>query len=158
MIFCGPVLEHSKNTTFLVKRKIFMLVRTSCDGLMKPTYVLLKKERTNILRFIVRTFLMKLAPEDSATVFSSILRKCEVRAQVFEPPHDKTNKMTVRPVKTRISLGIRIYNPWPQTSFLLISDYLENPVLEVLFKFSTSQNTANIYGSGAVKITSQCCT
>ena len=24
-----------------------------------------------------------------------------------EPPHDKTNKMTVRPVKTQISLGIR---------------------------------------------------
>ena len=42
-----------------------------------------------------------------------------------------------------------IYNPWPQTSFLLISDYLENPVLEVLSKFSTSQNIANIYGPGA---------
>ena len=24
-----------------------------------------------------------------------------------EPPHDKTNKMTVHPVKTQISLGIR---------------------------------------------------
>ena len=42
-----------------------------------------------------------------------------------------------------------IYNPWLQTSFLLISDYLENPVLEVLSKISTSHNTANIYGSGA---------
>ena len=42
-----------------------------------------------------------------------------------------------------------IYNPWPQTSCLLISDYLENPVLEVLSKFSTSHNTTNIYGSGA---------
>ena len=42
-----------------------------------------------------------------------------------------------------------IYNPRLQTSFLLISDYLENPVLEVLSKFSTSHNTANIYGSGA---------
>ena len=42
-----------------------------------------------------------------------------------------------------------IYNPWPQTSFLLISDYLENPVIEVLSKFSTSHTTANIYGSGA---------
>ena len=28
-----------------------------------------------------------------------------------EPPHDKTNKMTVRPAKTRISLGIRPV--WP---------------------------------------------
>ena len=26
---------------------------------------------------------------------------------LFEPPHDKTNKMTVRPAKTQISLGIR---------------------------------------------------
>ena len=25
----------------------------------------------------------------------------------FEPPHDKTNKMTLRPAKTQISLGIR---------------------------------------------------
>ena len=29
----------------------------------------------------------------------------EVRSN--EPPHDKTNKMTVRPAKTQISLGIR---------------------------------------------------
>ena len=26
---------------------------------------------------------------------------------IIEPPHDKTNKMTVRPAKTLISLGIR---------------------------------------------------
>ena len=25
----------------------------------------------------------------------------------YEPPHDKTNKMTVRPAKTQISLGIQ---------------------------------------------------
>ena len=29
------------------------------------------------------------------------------RPFLFEPPHDKTNKMTVRPAKTQISLGIR---------------------------------------------------
>ena len=28
-------------------------------------------------------------------------------SELFEPPHDKTNKMTVRPAKTQISLGIR---------------------------------------------------
>ena len=27
--------------------------------------------------------------------------------EIIEPPHDKTNKMTVRPAKTQISLGIR---------------------------------------------------
>ena len=26
---------------------------------------------------------------------------------LYEPPHDKTNKVTVRPAKTQISLGIR---------------------------------------------------
>ena len=26
---------------------------------------------------------------------------------LFEPPHDKTNKMTVRPTKTQVSLGMR---------------------------------------------------
>ena len=25
----------------------------------------------------------------------------------YEPPHDKTNKMNLRPAKTQISLGIR---------------------------------------------------
>ena len=29
------------------------------------------------------------------------------RCTAFEPPHDKTNKMSVRPAKTQISLGIR---------------------------------------------------
>ena len=28
-------------------------------------------------------------------------------ALLIEPPHDKTSKMTVRPAKTQISLGIR---------------------------------------------------
>ena len=29
------------------------------------------------------------------------------RQNAFEPQHDKTNKMSVRPAKTQISLGIR---------------------------------------------------
>ena len=35
-------------------------------------------------------------------------RKRERMTNVNEPPHDKTNKMTVRPAKTQISLGIRL--------------------------------------------------
>ena len=31
-----------------------------------------------------------------------------------EPPHDKTNKMSVRPAKTQISLGIR--SVWSESS------------------------------------------
>ena len=31
-----------------------------------------------------------------------------------EPPHDKTSKVTVRPVKTQISLGIRLV--WAESS------------------------------------------
>ena len=30
-----------------------------------------------------------------------------VNGFIIQPPHDKTNKMTVRPAKTQISLGIR---------------------------------------------------
>ena len=33
--------------------------------------------------------------------------KYEAQEKKNEPPHDKTNKMTVRPAKTQISLGIR---------------------------------------------------
>ena len=32
----------------------------------------------------------------------------------YEPPHDKTNKMSVRPAKTKMSLGIRPV--WPESS------------------------------------------
>ena len=34
--------------------------------------------------------------------------------QLFEPPHVKTNKVTVRPAKTQISLGIRLV--WSESS------------------------------------------
>ena len=30
----------------------------------------------------------------------------------FEPRHDKTNKVSVRPAKTQISLGVRMKKPW----------------------------------------------
>ena len=36
-----------------------------------------------------------------------LLNKKLVSNPLLEPPHDKTNKMTVRPAKTQISLGIR---------------------------------------------------
>ena len=32
---------------------------------------------------------------------------CDFSLRKIEPPHDKINKMTVRPAKTQISLGIR---------------------------------------------------
>ena len=35
------------------------------------------------------------------------MHKKLVSNPLLEPPHDKTNKMTVRPAKTQISLGIR---------------------------------------------------
>ena len=40
------------------------------------------------------------------TVCSHSIQKDSERI-TFEPPHDKTNKMSVRPAKTQISLGIR---------------------------------------------------
>ena len=54
-------LGKVKNTTFLMKSK-FLFLRTIKDVLMKLTYVLLRKQRTHNLRYIVRTLLMKLAP------------------------------------------------------------------------------------------------
>ena len=32
---------------------------------------------------------------------------CNYTYKLYQPPHDKTNKTTVRPAKTQISLGIR---------------------------------------------------
>ena len=33
--------------------------------------------------------------------------KKKSESATYKPPHDKTNKMTVRPAKTQVSLGIR---------------------------------------------------
>ena len=44
-------------------KRIYLVVRTSYDVFVKPTYALLKKERTDILRLIVRSFFVKLAPD-----------------------------------------------------------------------------------------------
>ena len=52
-------MHIKKNKTLFVKR-IYLVVRTSYDVFVKPTYALLKKERTDI---IVRSFFVKLAPE-----------------------------------------------------------------------------------------------
>ena len=35
------------------------------------------------------------------------IHRNSIQASLNEPPHDKTNKMSVCPAKTRISLGIR---------------------------------------------------
>ena len=45
---------------------------------------------------------------------SSILSTKCAAIHVYEPRHDKTNKMSVRPAKTQISLGIRPV--WSETS------------------------------------------
>ena len=34
--------------------------------------------------------------------------RSETNARIFEPRHDKTNKMSVSPAKTQINLGIRL--------------------------------------------------
>ena len=38
---------------------------------------------------------------------TSIILYMSVKKFLYEPQHDKTNKMSVRPAKTQISLGIR---------------------------------------------------
>ena len=44
---------------------------------------------------------------------NELYNKTKEKSQ-FEPPHDKTNKMNVRPAKTQISLGIRLV--WSESS------------------------------------------
>ena len=44
---------------------------------------------------------------ECAKLSGNILGYKFLPASIFEPRHDKTNKVTVRPVKTQISLGIR---------------------------------------------------
>ena len=46
-------------------------------------------------------------PRVNKKIVSKIPWMCLKICSLFEPPHDKTNQMTVCPVKTQISLGIR---------------------------------------------------
>ena len=43
-------------------KRICLVIRTSYDVYVKPTYALRRKERTDIIRLIVRSFFVKLAP------------------------------------------------------------------------------------------------
>ena len=56
----------------------------------------IRKSRCKVLQCIL---LHSRCALDSGLIWSLSKR--------YEPPHDKTNKMTMHPVKTRISLGIR---------------------------------------------------
>ena len=53
---------------------------------MKLTYALLRKQRTHNLRYIVRTLLMKLAPElpDQGPISSTSLRRVFVLKTSYE--------------------------------------------------------------------------
>ena len=46
--------------------------------------------------------------------FRAISEKCMKYRKTFEPPHNTTNKITVRPAKTQISLGI--HPVWSESS------------------------------------------
>ena len=55
-----------------------------------------------LYRFLIIAF-----PSTSNAILKSKFRDSDNLRTANEPPHDKTNKMTVRPAKTQISLGIR---------------------------------------------------
>ena len=48
-----------------------------------------------------------MVPQASSGLTGENSWRSEIMTLQIEPPHDKSNKMTVRPAKTRISLGIR---------------------------------------------------
>ena len=73
---------------FLWKTKIFWLV-----------YIFFTFIRSNLIR-VCTVFILPAS-------FGFILRWQKPHLFKFELPHDKTNKLTVHPVKTQISLGIR---------------------------------------------------
>ena len=57
---------------------------------------------------------------DCVETYLTILPFMHVMASSFyELPHDKTNKMTVRPVKPQISLGIRFFMRTAKTQIRL---------------------------------------
>ena len=53
----------------------------------------------------VHMFHSKLMLTSNVATFLAVSRM--TNAGLFDPRHDKTNKVTVRPAKTQISLGIR---------------------------------------------------
>ena len=59
-------------------KRIYLVVRTSNDVFVKPTYALLRRECTDILRLIIRSFFVKLAPELNNAVF--IFLRCQTES------------------------------------------------------------------------------
>ena len=55
----------------------------------------------------IKVFSKIVIASGEASLFVKALLVVVRLATVFEPPHDKTNKITLRPAKTQISLGIR---------------------------------------------------
>ena len=66
-------------------KRIYLVVRTSYDIFKKPTYALLKKERSDILRLIVRSFFMKLAPDITEKLKTVKLVPTDQPAQITLP-------------------------------------------------------------------------
>ena len=113
--------------------------RTTDDGRRRPTYPIsspmshrlrwAKMNTVNVLKissffFSTKCLSMQMQPKNICWRSSSW-------ASIYEPPHDKTNKMTVRPAKAKISLGIRsvwsessLCVQWVATSILLIVMHL----------------------------------
>ena len=64
-------------------------------------------------------------------------------SRLYEPPHDKTNKMTVRPPKTPISLGIRPV--WSESS--LCAQWVAK---DASFLLADSEDWADVLGSQVI--------
>ena len=58
-------------------------------------------------QFVERKYREEFAHGKVFLSLSSSLLTRSTDGSLYEPPHDKTNKMTLRPAKTQISLGVR---------------------------------------------------
>ena len=71
------------------------------------TYLLTLRGGTDEWRRTIYLSMVSMVSIDTAECY-------ENKSKTFEPPHDKTNKMTERPANTQISLGI--HPVWSETS------------------------------------------
>ena len=70
-------------------------------------WVMCRKDANRMANYRSWTDLLKVC--SGCSLFAQTCLSMNLWWLQNEPPHDKTNKMTVRPAKTQISLGIRVF-------------------------------------------------
>ena len=104
----------------------------------------------------LRVLWVIVVPSFMAVMFDSF--KITPLTQYYEPPNDKTNKMTGRPAKTQISLGIRPV--WSESSLcwvaeepmFLHADSEDSDQTGRIKKLQCFKNSVDVYFSDVIRI------